>query len=243
MGLRVCDIDTCRQGNEYKVESGDTLYAIAFYSGNDYRDLARLNNIAPPYSIFPGQLLILSKKSSRYNSIKNKVVRKKNKEYTKVVVDHTKKQAYGEQIQKHRKKSLKKPDSSNIPDYTITWNWPASGVATTTVVGSDGTIRGIDIQGELNSSVVAAADGKIVYAGNALKGYGNLVIVKHRDDYLSAYAHNEKILVDEQDYVTQGQQIATMGRTGAADVKLHFEIRKKGKSLDPFIYLPKKLSD
>jgi lipoprotein NlpD len=226
--------------NTYQVETGDTLFSIAFYSGNDYRDLARINQIEMPYSIFPGQVLRLTENSSKNKQIENKVLTQKSSEKTKVAVDRPSSQAYGDREQKiHRKKSTKKSDSSKISDYTYSWVWPASGKVTTTVVGSDGTIRGIDIKGEANSPIVAATDGKVVYAGNALKGYGNLVIIKHDDDYLSAYAHNEKILVDEQTYVTQGQKIATMGRSGTNEVRLHFEIRKKGKSLDPTKFLPK----
>jgi lipoprotein NlpD len=224
----------------YKVETGDTLFSIAFYSGNDYRDLARINQIQAPYSIFPGQLLRLSENSSNNKQIENKALSQKSNKSTKVAVDRPSSQAYGGSEQKiHRKKSTKKSDSSKISDYTYSWIWPASGKVTTTVVGSDGTIRGIDIKGDANSPIVAATDGKVVYAGNALKGYGNLVIIKHDDDYLSAYAHNEKILVDEQTYVTQGQKIATMGRSGTNEFRLHFEIRKKGKSLDPTKFLPK----
>ncbi|GBL05116.1 peptidoglycan DD-metalloendopeptidase family protein [Glaciecola sp. KUL10] len=224
----------------YQVEIGDTLFSIAFYSGNDYRELARINQINAPYSIFPGQMLRLSENSSNNKQIENKVLSQKSSTTTKVAVDPDNAQAYGEGEEKiHRKKSIKKADSSKITDYTYSWIWPASGKVTTTVVGSDGTIRGIDIKGEANSPIIAATDGKVVYAGNALKGYGNLVIIKHEDDYLSAYAHNEKILVDEQTYVKQGQKIATMGRSGTNETRLHFEIRKKGKSLDPTQFLPK----
>jgi lipoprotein NlpD len=107
-------------------------------------------------------------------------------------------------------------------------------------VGSDGSNRGLDIKGELSSPIYAAADGKVVYAGNALKGYGNLIIVKHNDNLISAYAHNETMLVGEQTYVRQGDKIATMGRADNGEVMLHFEIRRKGKSLDPLTFLPRR---
>lgn len=224
---------------QYKVEPGDTLFSIAFYSGNDYRDIARINNLRTPFNIYPGQIISLNESSAKNNHIKNKALASKAHKIAKVNVDPSRAQAYGEtQHQKHRKKSKKKPNSSKITDYNATWIWPASGKVANAVVGSDGTIRGIDIKGEANSPIVAAAKGKVVYAGNALKGYGNLVIIKHDDDYLSAYAHNEKILVGEQKYVEQGQKIATMGRTGTNEVSLHFEIRKKGRSLDPTKFLP-----
>ena len=99
---------------------------------------------------------------------------------------------------------------------------------------------GIDIGGSRGQAVNAAADGRVVYAGNALRGYGNLIIIKHNDDFLSAYAHNDSILVKDQQEVKAGQQIAKMGNTGTNDVKLHFEIRYKGKSVDPTRYLPRR---
>ncbi|GAL10439.1 lipoprotein NlpD [Vibrio astriarenae] len=98
--------------------------------------------------------------------------------------------------------------------------------------------KGIDIAGQRGQAVVSTADGSVVYSGNALRGYGNLVIVKHNDDYLSAYAHNDKLLVNEGQSVKAGQQIATMGSSGASSVRLHFEIRYQGKSVNPKKYLP-----
>ncbi len=98
--------------------------------------------------------------------------------------------------------------------------------------------KGIDIAGKRGSPIVAAADGKVVYTGDALKGYGKLVIIKHSDSYLSAYAHNDAILVKEQQWVRAGQKIAQMGNSGSQRVKLHFEIRYKGKSVNPLRHLP-----
>lgn len=232
-------------GESYVVQRGDTLFAVAFYSGNDYRDIARYNNISAPYNIFPGQKLRLIAAPAKNNHIQNKAVAKTNKKPTEVVVDPNKSQAYGEvKSDAHRKKSKNnsirssKPDNRVAASQSSSWIWPAKGRSTSSVVGSDGTNRGVDIKGELNSPIFAAASGKVVYAGNALKGYGNLIIVKHDNNLLSAYAHNDTILVDEQTYVTQGQKIATMGRADNSDVMLHFEIRRKGKSLDPYTFLP-----
>ncbi|MBK7416328.1 MAG: peptidoglycan DD-metalloendopeptidase family protein [Dechloromonas sp.] len=100
--------------------------------------------------------------------------------------------------------------------------------------------KGVDLSGKLGDPVLAAADGKVVYAGAGLRGYGELVIIKHNATYLSAYAHNRKILVKEKDQVTRGQKIAEMGNSDADAVKLHFEIRKQGKPIDPAPYLPKR---
>ena len=123
---------------------------------------------------------------------------------------------------------------------TIAWRWPTSGNVVQGFSSSDGGNKGIDIGGSRGQTVNAAADGRVVYAGNALRGYGNLIIIKHNDDFLSAYAHNDSILVKDQQEVKAGQQIAKMGNTGTNDVKLHFEIRYKGKSVDPTRYLPRR---
>lgn len=123
---------------------------------------------------------------------------------------------------------------------TIAWHWPTSGNVVQGFSSSDGGNKGIDIGGSRGQAVNAAAGGRVVYAGNALRGYGNLIIIKHNDDFLSAYAHNDSILVKDQQEVKAGQQIAKMGNTGTNDVKLHFEIRYKGKSVDPTRYLPRR---
>ena len=122
----------------------------------------------------------------------------------------------------------------------VAWQWPTQGNVIQGFSNSDGGNKGIDISGSRGQSVKAAASGRIVYAGNALRGYGNLIIIKHNDDFLSAYAHNDKILVSDQQEVKAGQEIAKMGSTGTNAVKLHFEIRYKGKSVDPVRYLPRR---
>jgi lipoprotein NlpD len=118
------------------------------------------------------------------------------------------------------------------------WIWPSGGkvVATFSESGS----KGIDIAGKAGDPVIAAGSGKVVYSGTGLRGYGNLVIIKHNDTFLSAYAHNQNILVKEGQSVTQGQRIAEMGSTDADRVKLHFEVRRQGKPVDPLQYLPRR---
>ena len=122
----------------------------------------------------------------------------------------------------------------------VAWRWPTSGNVIQGFSNSDGGNKGIDISGSRGQAVNAAAGGRVVYAGNALRGYGNLIIIKHNDDFLSAYAHNDSILVKDQQEVNAGQQIAKMGSSGTNGVKLHFEIRYKGKSVDPTRYLPRR---
>ena len=122
----------------------------------------------------------------------------------------------------------------------VAWQWPTQGNVIQGFSNTDGGNKGIDISGSRGQEVKAAASGRVVYAGNALRGYGNLIIIKHNDDFLSAYAHNDKILVSDQQEVKAGQEIAKMGSTGTNAVKLHFEIRYKGKSVDPVRYLPRR---
>ena len=122
----------------------------------------------------------------------------------------------------------------------IAWQWPTQGNVIQGFSNTDGGNKGVDINGSRGQAVKAAANGRVVYAGNALRGYGNLIIIKHNDDFLSAYAHNDKILVSDQQEVKAGQEIAKMGSTGTNAVKLHFEIRYKGKSVDPVRYLPRR---
>jgi lipoprotein NlpD len=118
------------------------------------------------------------------------------------------------------------------------WIWPANGKTVGTF--SEGASKGVDIAGKAGDPVVSAGDGKVVYSGTGLRGYGKLVIVKHNNTYLSAYAHNQNVLVKEGQSVTKGQKIAEMGSTDADQVKLHFEVRRQGKPVDPLKYLPQR---
>lgn len=130
--------------------------------------------------------------------------------------------------------------TANTGTPVSSWRWPTDGKIIDSFSASEGGNKGIDIAGSRGQSIVATASGRVVYAGNALRGYGNLIIIKHNDDYLSAYAHNDTMLVREQQEVQAGQKIATMGSTGTSSVRLHFEIRYKGKSVNPLRYLPQR---
>jgi lipoprotein NlpD len=125
-----------------------------------------------------------------------------------------------------------------FPGRISQWDWPATGVIFRGFGPSLGR-KGIDIVGQPGQNISASAGGKVVYAGNGLRGYGNLIIVKHNDEFLSAYAHNRKIFVREGEWVKRGQKIAEMGNSGAERVMLHFEIRRTGKPVDPREYLPR----
>lgn len=225
-------------GNQYTVQKGDTLFSIAWFSGNDYRDIAKLNSISKPYPIFPGQTLRL-----RPNRKENQVSVKASPGQTsklkaKSTVDHPPKQAYGKS-NKNVNKSQNRSQAVEFPKKISKWTWPAKGKLTSRFELSELGTKGIEISGKKGDIVVAAADGKVVYTGNALRGYGQLVIIKHSDNFLSAYAHNDALLVKEQMWIKAGQKIALMGNTGTDQVKLRFEVRYKGTSVDPMSYLPK----
>jgi lipoprotein NlpD len=129
-----------------------------------------------------------------------------------------------------------KSNNEPVADPGIKLSWPSKGNVIDRF--DEGKNKGIDISGKSGDPIQAAADGKVVYAGNSLRGYGNLVIVKHDNTYLTAYAHNKTLLVKEGDTVKKAQRIAEMGNTDADQVKLHFEVRKHGKPVDPMSYLP-----
>lgn len=228
----------------YQVKAGDTLYSIAWYSGNDYRDLANINKISFPYQIQPGQLLTLvkltKKKQSKIPLPKSKKTpNKTSKKITNQSIDPFKKQAYGESVDKLNKD----PTGSVIgqfPDRIKSWHWPTIETVSRGFSAKEEGNKGLDFSGKLGLPILAAADGKIVYTGDALRGFGKLVIIKHSDSFLTAYAHNDNMLVTEKQWVMAGQKIATMGKSGTDKVKLHFEVRYKGKSVDPLRYLPRR---
>lgn len=224
-------------GKQYTVQKGDTLFSIAWFSGNDYRDIAKFNSISKPYAIFPNQTLWLRPKPEQ-NQVKVKASNgQTSKSKPKSTVDRASKQAYGERY-KNVNKPIRPPEALEFPSRVRKWTWPAKGKLVSRFELSELGTKGIEISGRKGDIVVAAADGKVVYTGNALRGYGQLVIIKHSDNFLSAYAHNDSLLVEEQKWIKAGQKIALMGSTGTDKIKLRFEVRYKGKSVDPMSYLP-----
>jgi lipoprotein NlpD len=212
-----------RRNTQYTVENGDTLHAISFRTGIAYQNLAKWNGIRPPYRIFVGDVLELRPGEAAEGSI-------------------TAKSAPVSRPRAASTKLASKPlPTAKLPATVSSWQWPAKGKLTQTF--SRGKAQyGIEIKGNRASAVVSTAPGQVVYAGNGIKGYGELVIIKHSDKYISAYAYNDKILVKEGDRVRAGQQLASMGSTGTKGVKLHFEIRKNGEPVNPLQYLPLKRS-
>lgn len=238
------------KASEYVVQAGETLYSIAWRANSDVRQLAQLNKIYPPYRIYPGQKLLLVAKSTSKNAkastskalVKNSTNNstQTSKKTSNKAIASTKKQAYGKNV---RGQKIPKKVSSNQSDFSqkiSRWQWPVKGKVVEYFSTRAQGNKGINIAGRRGTSIKAAAEGKVVYAGSALRGYGKLIIIKHNDDYLSAYAHNDEILVKEQQLVKSGQVVAKMGDTDATQVMLHFEVRFRGKSVNPLNYLPKK---
>ncbi|GHG65046.1 hypothetical protein GCM10010919_12120 [Alishewanella longhuensis] len=225
--------------SRYVVQRGDTLYSIAFRSGQDFRTLAARNNIGAPYTIYPGQVIQLQGSVSRsVPTSSTPVTANKNSSgnNTKSVAANQQK-GYGQVSSTPATPAMSQPPPAALG--RVNWQWPVRGQILARFSSAEQGNKGIDIGGRDGTRINAAADGQVVYAGNALRGYGNLIIIKHNDDYLSAYAHNKRILVKERQEVKAGQQIAEMGDTDAASTRLHFEIRFRGQSVDPVRYLPR----
>jgi len=237
------------------VVHGDTLYSIAWETGRDYRELASWNRISPPYTINPGQeLRVVPPAAEKAVAAATASPVEKNKKAGTTARSPTVKSVAPASISpKPAAKSAKtekskiearrktKTELAKIPDTgkATTWVWPADGQMLKRYNDS-GSDKGIDIGGARGQPVRATANGRVVYQGSGLRGYGQLIIIKHNDEFLSAYAHNDRIYVKEGDVVKRGQKIADMGSTGADRVKLHFEIRRQGTPIDPLKYLPKR---
>ncbi len=280
----------------YRVQRGDTLYAIAFKHGVDFRDLASWNGVAAPYRIYPGQELRLSAANGAGERAPRAAA-------TQAAPDRTIAAAPSEPPVMRQNPQVEKPaapasmgfqdveplspaqeaaasapppvvaeravvapappvappvapapkpapaaieiapirPAESTPQLNaggVSWRWPGKGKVVGTYISGDQTRQGVDIAGSAGDPVQAAADGEVVYSGNGLLGYGELIIVKHNASFLSAYGHNRKRLVQEGDKVKAGQQIAEMGSSASSREELHFEIRKNGKPVNPLDYLP-----
>ncbi|WP_392562046.1 murein hydrolase activator NlpD [Orbus sturtevantii] len=230
------------KGDTYTVKRGDTLFYIAWITGNDFRSLAAKNNIKAPYDLNVNQVLDVSGGTTVV--VTKQTTTKVGTQKPTATKTTTTTTTTSNKVKPTTRVTTTTSTGAaaaivNRPSTTVAnikWQWPVRGKLVETF--SNAT-KGIDIAGSLGEKITAAADGRVVYAGNALPGYGNLIIIKHNDDYLTAYAHNQSILVKEQQDVKAGQQIATMGNTGTNSVRLHFEIRYQAKSVDPLKYLPK----
>ncbi|WP_333780877.1 murein hydrolase activator NlpD [Dryocola boscaweniae] len=262
-------------GSTYTVKRGDTLFYIAWITGNDFRDLAQRNNVPAPYGLEVGQTLQVGNASgtpitggnavtaadASAQGITNPAAQNSStavaSKPTITYSEDSGEQSANKMLPNNKgtattvtapvtapviSSTTTVPTASSTSDSApiSTWRWPTDGNIIENFSATEGGNKGIDIAGSKGQAIVATASGRVVYAGNALRGYGNLIIIKHNDDYLSAYAHNDTMLVREQEEIKAGQKIATMGSTGTSSTRLHFEIRYKGKSVNPLRYLPQR---
>lgn len=232
------------EGKPYVVVKGDTLYSIAFRLGIDFRELAARNGIQSPYIIKVGQRLRTAKPVAKLVKASPQPTRKTPKVAVKTSPTPKKpnkvapKQSKVTPVTKPSLKSQATGDSVITSQSVSRWRWPSAGKVVRTY--SSNRHKGIDIAGKRGDPVKAVAAGKVVYAGTGVTGYGSLLIIKHNDTYLSAYGHNEQLLVSENMNIKAGQQIATMGSSGTDTVKLHFELRRRGQPIDPLTLLPRR---
>jgi lipoprotein NlpD len=249
---------TIAAGSRYAVQPGDTLYSIAFRYGIDVNALAARNQIDEPFTIYPGQLLVIDltglsasastatkpasnpkpqKKSASPQSTENvsAVVEAPVAEPKKTPVKQSSKPANEPST---AQQVAAKPVSKGTFGPVARWEWPSAGRVARSY--SDVLHKGLDIAGARGDLIRATAAGEVVYAGTGVKGYGLLLIVKHNEQFLSAYGHNDSTLVKEGTWVGAGQPIAQMGSSGTDTVKLHFEIRREGKPIDPVKLLPRR---
>jgi len=217
------------------VEPGETLYSISWAYGHDYREVASWNNIPPPYIVKKGQRLRVVPVSSAEKSPKKP--RKNNTQEANYKVN----KETGAGADTKASSRLAPVISHSTKSQALVWRWPVKGGKIVQTFDAGNPARqGVDVQGDFGQPVYTAEAGRVVYSGSGLKHYGKLIIVKHNETFLSAYAHNKRLLVKEGDVLKSGQRIAEMGNTGTNSTKLHFEIRRDGKPVDPLGYLPRR---
>ncbi|TDR22534.1 peptidoglycan DD-metalloendopeptidase family protein [Marinicella litoralis] len=243
----------------HRVEKGDSLYSIGFRYQVDYKELAAINNIQAPYRIYPNQILKLKGDPEKivFKPTSNKQVKTKplvkNTPITAKSESQSKATPANKQTAKQStptskpptptasntsKPPAKKPVVVATPTHTnLQWLWPTQGKIRTTFLASNPARKGISIGGKEGQPVKASEAGVVVYSGNGLLGYGELIIIKHNESYLSAYGHNKSLKVKEGQTVTRGQVIAELGSTGTNVNNLHFEIRKNGTPVNPLSYV------
>lgn len=207
----VVDIATIQPlpaSGKQRVRHGESIYQTAWKYGLDYRELAERNDLPPPYKLRVGQQIYLKGKAPSFK--KKKVVVVSSAHHKRASVSHVIKQ--------------------REPQISKRWMWPAQGRI---VRGYAGLNKGLNIANHFATPVYATNGGQVVYSGNGLRAYGNLIIIKHNNEYMSAYAHNSRVLIKEGDVVKKGEKIAEMGSSGTDKVMLHFEIRRNGKPVNP----------
>nr|WP_026013056.1 peptidoglycan DD-metalloendopeptidase family protein [Pseudomonas agarici] len=219
---------------QHVVVRGDTLFSIAFRYGWDWKALAARNNIPAPYTIQVGQAIRFDGRANSTPAVATVTSTSSSSSSSKTTITRRPVTAAGTAP---TAMATPTPVPGPAPKG---WAWPANGILIGKFSSNGSLNKGIDIAGDLGQPVLAASDGSVVYAGSGLRGYGELVIIKHSDTYVSAYGHNRRLLVREGQLVKVGQTIAEMGSTGTDRVKLHFEIRRQGKPVDPLQFLPRR---
>jgi lipoprotein NlpD len=211
----------------YTVQRGETLTRIGLEHGQSRRDLARWNNLSNPDLIEVGQVLRIAPPGAAVEA-SGVVVRP--------VTPGGEVSAAAQPVKPAPVASATQAPTAAIADEGLGFIWPSNG----SLIGGFDEVKnkGLDFAGKAGDPVLASADGQVVYAGAGLRGYGNLIILKHNNTFLTAYAHNQKLLVKEDQKVRKGEKIAEMGNTDADRVKLHFEVRRQGKPVDPAKFLP-----
>nr|WP_310126715.1 peptidoglycan DD-metalloendopeptidase family protein [Pseudomonas psychrotolerans] len=243
---------------QYRVKRGDTLFSIASRNGWEWRALAAQNGLSAPYVIHVGQVIRFGSGSTATASGSSRIIRRPATVATGPASGHpvatpvptsppvTSNTSAATPVVTANLPEAPPPTpvtpaqtpTRDVPQSAAGWAWPTKGTLISRFSASSTLNKGIDIAGQEGQPVMAAADGTVVYAGNGLRGYGELVIIKHSETYVSAYGHNRRLLVREGERVKIGQTIAEMGSTGTDRVKLHFEIRRQGKPVDPLQFLP-----
>ena len=235
-GKPLAGIENYGKPGYYAVRPGDTIRRIANETGQTWQNIARWNSLDNPDLIEVGQVLRVVPPSAGTTTAVAPATVEPNGVVTRPVTPQPAIVAAGPSAPAS---APAKPAAAPVAasgDEDLGWIWPAHG---SLIAGFDeAKNKGLDISGKAGDSVLAAADGRVVYAGAGLRGYGNLIILKHNNTYLTAYAHNQALLVKEDQSVQKGQKIAEMGNSDADRVKLHFEIRRQGKPVDPSRYLP-----
>jgi lipoprotein NlpD len=222
----------------YTVKPGDTLIRIGMDHGQTWRDLVRWNGLDNPNLIETGQVLRVAPPAQESGVVVRPVL--PSAPVTPIaaapVIAAAAKPVASSPQAPASPVPAPVPAASDVTEDMLAFKWPTRG---NLIAGFDEVKnKGLDIAGKAGDPVLAAADGRVVYAGSGLRGYGNLIILKHNNTYLTAYAHNQTLLVKEDQAIKQGQKIAEMGNSDADQVKLHFEIRRQGKPVDPAKYLP-----
>jgi lipoprotein NlpD len=232
----------------FTVKPGDTMIRIGLETGQNWRDIARWNGIDNPNTLEVGQVLRVLPPGVDPNAPATKAVTASRVEPRPLDAKPSPAAASGAAsaaapviaaapaVAAAPAASATTPPAAREPDDDIAWGWPSGSAVA--VPFDETRTKGLVFAGKAGDPVFAAADGRVVYAGSGLRGYGNLVIVKHNGTYLSAYAHNQALLVKEDQVVRRGQRIAEMGSSDAERVQLHFEIRRLGKPVDPARLLP-----